>query len=266
MAPNVASRQIEGIVTMSLQNFSLIAVAATLAASSAMAASPTGNSSATALNFNLSINGANASLTNQVYATGSAPPNYSVQTPLAKFSKTKTFSNQLTLKATAANILDKATGKSASGGLTTTSSSSAGSFGATVSSAAGTALTITITPPKKTPTAPALLSTASFAITSAGKTTSKGTATFGTVTIAAPLFNINKTISGPQAANTYVYGKAGDAVTLVANRQTPIKSGGKTTGIVVDALALHVNNYVYGPYTISGDIAVGTDKATALIK
>jgi hypothetical protein len=252
----------EGIVPMLLQKISLIAVATTLAASSAMAASPTGNSNAAALDFNLSINGVNASLTNQVYATGSAPPNYSVQTPLAKFSKTKTFS-LLTLKASATNILDKAAGKSANGGLTTTSSSSADTFTATVSSAAGTALTITAV---KGATVPSVLSTASFAITSAGKTTSKGTTTFGTVTIAAPLFNINKTISGTQAANTYVYGKAGDAVTLIANRQTPIKSGGKITGIIVDALALHANNYVYGPYTISGDITVGTDKATALIK
>jgi hypothetical protein len=263
MAASVAFTQTEGIVPMLLQKISLIAVAATLAASSAMAASPTGNSSAAALNFTLSVNGAKASLTNQVYATGSAPPNYNVPVPLKTFSKKKTFSNQLTLKASAANILETAAGKSAGGGLTTTSSSSVDTFSATVSSAAGTALTITAV---NNGTTPSLLSTASFAITKAGKITPKGTTTFGTVSIVAPLFNINKTVSGPQAANTYVYGKAGDAVTLIANRQTPITSGGKTTGTIVDALALHVDNYVYGPYTISGDITVGTDKATALIK
>src|SRR5471032_1657593 len=117
MAASVAFTQTEGIVPMLLQKISLIAVAATLAASSAMAASPTGNSNAAALNFTLSVNGAKASLTNQVYATGSAPPNYNVPIPLKTFSKKKTFSNQLTLKASAANILETAAGKSAGGGL-----------------------------------------------------------------------------------------------------------------------------------------------------
>jgi hypothetical protein len=75
--------------------FTTLATVAVLNAGLAAAAPVTARSSGAAFNFTFDVNGSAATLLNQVYAAGSAPPAYNVKKPQAKFYHIKTYPNHL---------------------------------------------------------------------------------------------------------------------------------------------------------------------------
>jgi hypothetical protein len=238
----------------------MLTVSSVLIAGTAMAAPATTNvtkalsasSSAAALNFSFSVSGDKASLTNQVFATGSAPPAYNKKTALPTYSKTVKYSDGLTLKVTTKAITDIAssTGTTAAGGITASASSTISALNSTVSTVLGAAITAS---------ASKILSKASFATIKSGKVTPTGSVSITGLSFSAPAFDVKTvTFSGAATPNKVLYESSDKSVVVYANRQVTTKSAGKTTGITVDAIALHVTNYKYGPYTITGDLALGT--------
>jgi len=225
------------------------------------AATITAGSSANALSAALNVNGAASSLPNQAVASGTAPPKYTKAMNVPNYSKTASLSG-LTVSVTAMNINDTASsaGLDAKGGLTAISGASIDSINATLSSPLGTALTVT---------AAKLVSGASFATTKAGVGTAKGSTSIGSLTINSALFGINNLKfplpSTPNnhtpGANQILYNNSDNSVVLYLNRQTPKSTAGKVSSIAVSAVTLHVKNFKYSSFTISGDINVATSNA-----
>lgn len=212
-------------------------------------------SSAAALNFSFSVNGSKDTLANQVYATGVAPPAYNKKTTLPSYTVSKTYSDTIKLQANATTVTSTAVsaGTKAGGGITANASSSIASFNGTVSSAAGTAVTVAM---KR------MSSKASLSLTKTGAGTAKGSVSIGSVTLNAPLFGINNvTFSGSPTPNQVLYHNQDNSVVVYANRQVITKVNGKTTGITVSALEIVANNYKYSPYTINGDLSLGASTA-----
>jgi len=221
----------------------------------------TGGSSANALSAVINVNGNASSLPNQAVASGKAPPKYTVPVSVPHYSKTASLSG-LTGKVTATNVNDTASsaGIDAKGGLTTISGSSIDAVNATLSSPLGTALTVT---------AKSLVSNASFATTKAGATTAKGGTTIGSLVINSPLFGINN-VKFPTAAKPTVhtptpgqilYQNSDKSVVLYLNQLTAPLKAGQASSVAVSAVVLHVKNFKYSAFTITGDINVATSNA-----
>lgn len=215
----------------------------------------TARSSGAAFNFTFDINGSSATLLNQVYAAGSAPPAYNVKTPQAKYSKTKVYPNSLTVTTTASNLLSTAAsaGKNAAGGITASSTAKVGQVSNAVKSATGNAVTVSGTN---------ISSSASYSVTKAGVGTPKGGANIGSLTLSAPFFHVPTiNYNGTPTPNKVLYKSADGTVIVYANHQLITQLAGNKTGITVNALDMVVKNFAVGPYVINGELAVGTSIA-----
>jgi hypothetical protein len=233
----------------------VVAACGILAPQPLLAATVAAGSSANAVSATITVNGASSSLAKQVLAIGIAPPAYSQNPKVTSYSKTASLSG-LTVALTAQNVSDSASSKGldATGGVTVLSGAQIGLLSATLSSGAGTALTLS---------ANTLVSSASFATTKAGANTATGSTSIASLTINSALFGIkNLSFTGKPVANKILFHNSDNSVVVYLNRQVSMKKLGKLTAFDVSAVVLHINNFKYGPYTISGDINIATSSGT----
>lgn len=212
-------------------------------------------SSGAAFNFTFDVNGSAATLLNQVYAAGSAPPSYNVKKTQAKFNHVKTYPNHLAVTTTASNLVSTATstGLNAAGGITATATAKVGKASSTVKSPTSTDVSFS---------GSNISSSASYSVTKAGVGTTKGSSKIGGLSLSAPFFQVPKiTYSGTPAPNKVLYKSTDGTVTVFANHQVVTQLAGNKTGITVNAIDMVVKNYVVGPYTVNGELAVGTSIA-----
>jgi len=205
-------------------------------------------SNAASFDATFTIDGNKTSLTNQVFASGKAPPAYSKTTTVPSYSKKETFS-LLTLNANAQTLISTAKAIStAGGGLTSSSGGSIAGLSAVFSSPLGNALSISGTN---------IASTASFAATKTAAPVIKATTTIGALTIDASGLGLkNKlTFAGTPKPNQILYESADKkTIVITLNKQTVTKAAGKATSVTVDAVAIHIDNYTVAGHTISGDL------------
>jgi hypothetical protein len=218
--------------------------------------SASGGSSAAALDFTLSGIGSPISLINQVYASGSTPGKYSKTTSLPIFALNKSYSGgAVIVKGSGKGIVSTASsaGVNKSGTLITTATARIGSFTATVGSPLGTDLTIV---------GSNITSTASSNGGSAGISGRSSSVTIGNIAINSKLFGItNASYKGSPGPNKIIYQSKDKTVTVVANYETTTTTS-IGTKFVVDAIAILINKYKYGAYTLSGEIALGASTSS----
>jgi hypothetical protein len=221
----------------------------------ATAAPATARSSGAAFNFTFDVNGSAATLRNQVYAAGSAPPAYNVKKTQAKFNHIKTYPNHLAVTTTGSKLVSTAmsTGLNAAGGITATATAAVGSASSTVKSPTITDVSFSGTN---------ISSSANYSVTKKGVGTTKGSAKIGSLNLSAPFFQVPTiTYSGTPTPNKVLYRSADGTVIVYANRQVTTQLAGNKTGITVNAIDMVVKNYAIGPYTVNGELAVSTSIA-----
>jgi len=233
----------------------MLATLPIFATGGAMAAGNTATGSSSAVSGTLTVQGfPSDTLSPQLPATYTAPPTGKA-TPVVKknFSATHTYYGQIALTTKAKSVTDTASGALASGATTATGGSTIVSPSLAAVAQGKNILTASATK---------ILSTAHVSKTQTGKVTTKGTTTLTGLTVTSSLFGLNIQNLDVTATPNQVLAKNSDGTAkVIANYQVPVKTGGKVTGVNVSAIDVHLSNFKYGAYVISGDIAIANSAA-----
>jgi hypothetical protein len=220
-------------------------------AGEAVAASTTATASSSAFSATFSVAGAGSqSLAAQLPATVTVPPAKTVKNaPANPLTINKTYFGAITISGTITKVSDVAQGSGLKAGVLTagasstltTSSVTAVAQGSNIFSASSNSVASTAAITKKN-----------------GTPTTSTTTTISGLTFSSSVFGINLKNKSYNLTKQKIIGQntAGTAF-LIANHTTPIKTGSKIMS-AVDALDLHLVDFSYGPYKISGDVALGT--------
>ncbi len=81
----------------------------------------------------------------------------------------------------------------------------------------------------------------------------------GTVTINAPTWGIKNLVHhGTAAPNAVLFKNAKGSLIVYAHYQVKTTALGTTTGIMADAIDIHMKQFVAGGKSMTGDIQIGT--------
>jgi hypothetical protein len=214
-----------------------------------MAAGPSATGSAWAVGATFKpVGWPRAKLPNQQIATYTAPPKGKTETTKKNFSTALGFGPDYWLTTKAMTVTDTAEGYIVSGATTVKST-------ATVSSPR-----VTFVGHEKmilTATASQIASSAAVSRTNTGTPKIKASVIITGLTLSSALLGIHiKNLTVSPKANQVLAKNANGTVEIIANYQIPIKTAGKVTGMVVNALDIHLQNFSYQSDKLSGDIAI----------
>lgn len=242
---------------MSRFHIVLLAAIPILGSNGAMAAtSPSATGSSSVVNATLSVVGfGSETLPDQLPVTYTAPPTGKA-TPVIKknFSASHSyFGGEIVLTAKAKTAKDTAQGGVASGATTAKGTSTISTPTLKVDAHGETILT---------GTAASIVSSATVSKPKTGTPTTSASVTITGLTLSSQMFglNIKNLTVSPKPNQILAKNKAGTAK-IIGNRQVTVRKAGKVTGVVVNALDVQLTNFVYGPYTLSGDIVIANSTA-----